>query len=595
MRRDSQNERRPVADIPQIFRERFAAALSGAFGPEHAQTDPLIRAAANPKFGDFQANLALGLAKALGAPPRQVAQKIVAGLRVDDLCSKVEIAGPGFINLHLRGEFLGRLVTAMRADARLGVVPAAPTQRVVVDYSGPNVAKEMHVGHLRSTCIGDALARVLGFVGHTVIRQNHLGDWGTQFGMLIEHLSGLDLGPAGSRGIADLNALYQAAKARFDADADFADRARRRVVALQGGDAPTLILWRSLIDESKRHFDQVYRRLGVLLTDADFAPESLYNDRLAPVVEDLQKRGLARVSEGAVCVFPAGFVNQEGEALPLIVRKSDGGYGYAATDLAALHYRVTELHAQRVIYVVDFRQKNHLAMVFAVGAMAGWVGTGVVAEHVAFGTVLGDDGKPFKTRSGEVVKLIDLLDEAEERALAVVTAKNPDLSADQRRAVAHAVGLGAIKYADLCNDRIKDYRFNWDRMLAFDGNTAPYLQNAYVRIRSIFRKAPPEVAQAFAAGPCAVVIDAPGERELALKLLQFPAAVAGVAESLEPHRLCTCLYELATAYHQFYEQCPVLTAANPDLRLSRLTLCDLTARTLGKGLELLGIQTVEQM
>jgi arginyl-tRNA synthetase len=481
-------------------------------------------------------------------------------------------------------------VEATAADARLGVAAVAAPETVVVDYSSPNVAREMHVGHLRSTVIGDAVVRILEFLGHRVVRQNHLGDWGTQFGMLIEFL--VDEGWERSAGheIGDLNALYQQANRRFTGDADFTDRARRRVVSLQAGDPDTIAIWRGLVEESERHFELVYRRLGVTLTPDDYKPESFYNPMLDEVAAELEAKGLARVDDGALCAFPPGFAGRDGEPLPLIVRKSDGGYGYQATDLAAVRYRTTELGGTRLVYAVDARQAQHLNMVYAVGEQAGWLGNGRRAEHVSFGMILGDDNKPFKTRTGDNVKLIDLLDEAVQRAAAVVAEKNPELDAATRAEVAEAIGIGAVKYADLSNDRVKDYVFEWDRMLAFDGNTAPYLQYAHARIRSIFRRA--EEAGA-AAGP--IHIEQPAERALALQLLSFEEAVASAAEHLQPHRLATYLFELAQAFTDFYESCPVLRADTPEQRASRLALAGLTARTLATGLGLLGITAPDRM
>lgn len=580
-----------MSDLQQTLSDRFSAAIVAAFGAAYANVDPLIRPAANPRFGDFQANVAMSLAKSVGAKPREVAQRIVDALRVEDLCERVEIAGPGFVNLTLSAAFLGTQARAVADDARLGVAAAREPETVVVDYSGPNVAKEMHVGHLRSTIIGDSIARVLEHLGHRVVRQNHIGDWGTQFGMLIEHMIDEGWTSTKTNSIRDLNALYQAAKKKFDADAAFAERSRHRVVLLQGGDEETRVLWRELIAQSQAHFDTIYRRLGVSLTDEDVRGESFYNDLLPDVVAELEKLGLAVESEGALCVFPPGFVSPEGAPLPLIVRKSSGGYLYATTDLAALRYRVRTLGARRVVYVTDARQKQHFAMVFEVARMAGWLAEGVRVEHVPFGTVLGEDGKPFKTRSGDTVRLSDLLDEAEERARAIIVEKDPALDEHTRNRVARVVGIGAIKYADLSSDRVKDYVFSWSRMLSFDGNTAPYLQNAFVRIRSIFRRAGLEAPPAGAD----VDVREPAERALVLALLRFPAVVASVAESLEPHRLCGYLYDLASAYHQFYEHCPVLSAPEPALRDSRLVLSDLTARTLSRGLDFLGIDVVEQM
>ena len=582
-----------MADPQTLLASAVARAMEAAFGPGVSGVDPTIRPTNNPAFGDFQANFAMVLGKRLDRPPRELAEAVVAELDLGAVCERVEVAGPGFVNLTLDDGWLGAATGLLLADDRLDVSPDPSPQRVIVDYSAPNVAKEMHVGHLRSTIIGDALCRVLGWLGHTVIRQNHIGDWGTPFGMLIEHLVDIGVdGAAPELSVADLNAFYQDARAKFDRDPDFAERARRRVVLLQAGDAETLALWRALVEESKRHFNAVYRRLGVLLTDADLAPESLYNDRLPAVAEELESSGLAVIDDGALCVFPPGFTGRDGNPQPLIVRYSTGGYGYAATDLAALRYRTADLQGQRVIYVVGAPQAQHLAMVFAVGRMAGWLADGKAsAEHVSFGSVLGVDGRMLRTRAGDTTKLIDLLDEAVERAAAVVAEKNPDLPADVRNDVAHAVGIGSVKYADLSTDRIRDYTFDWDRMLSFDGNTAVYLLYAYVRVRGIFRKA----EQTSRVGPGDVLVTEGEERTLALALLRFESVVRSVAESLEPHRLCNYLFDLAQAYTAFVEACPVLRAPSPALRQSRLALCELTARTLQTGLGLLGITTVEQM
>ena len=582
-----------MADPQTLLASAVARAMEAAFGPGVSGVDPTIRPTNNPAFGDFQANFAMVLGKRLDRPPRELAEAVVAELDLGAVCERVEVAGPGFVNLTLDDGWLGAATGLLLADDRLDVRRDPAPERVIVDYSAPNVAKEMHVGHLRGTIIGDALCRVLGWLGHTVIRQNHIGDWGTPFGMLIEHLVDIGVdGAAPELSVADLNAFYQDARAKFDRDPDFAERARRRVVLLQAGDAETLALWRALVEESKRHFNAVYRRLGVLLTDADLAPESLYNDRLPAVAEELESSGLAVIDDGALCVFPPGFTGRDGNPQPLIVRYSTGGYGYAATDLAALRYRTADLQGQRVIYVVGAPQAQHLAMVFAVGRMAGWLADGKAsAEHVSFGSVLGVDGRMLRTRAGDTTKLIDLLDEAVERAAAVVAEKNPDLPADVRNDVAHAVGIGSVKYADLSTDRIRDYTFDWDRMLSFDGNTAVYLLYAYVRVRGIFRKA----EQTSRVGPGDVLVTEGEERTLALALLRFESVVRSVAESLEPHRLCNYLFDLAQAYTAFFEACPVLRAPSPALRQSRLALCELTARTLQTGLGLLGITTVEQM
>ncbi len=600
-------------DIQFQLETRFKTAIIAALGDDFADSDPMIRVAADAKFGDFQANAAMGLAKRAGSKPRDLATKIVEQLQAEEDAAqwyaKLEIAGPGFINVTLQAARLVGQLTVMASDDQLGVTPASPPQRVVIDYSGPNVAKEMHIGHLRSTIIGDAIGRTLAFQGHEVIRQNHLGDWGTQFGMLIEHLLDIKWDPnGGDHAISDLNALYQASKKHFDDDADFATRARQRVVALQSGDETTLTIWRGLIEESKRHFNAVYQALGVKLTDDDIRPESFYNDKLSAVVDALDDAKLLHESDGAAVVYPEGYKDRDGNQLGMIVRKRDGGFGYAATDLAAVRFRVSELGADRVVYVVDSRQKDHFGQVFWTVRAAGWdtikdtnsenktdgfagenVGGGVRLDYVPFGTIMGKDRKPFKTRTGGTVKLAEVLDEAIERAGQVIAAKNPELGEAERSEVARAVGLGGIKYADLSNDRIKDYIFDWDRMLALEGNTAPYLQYSYTRIRSIFRKAGDVNAKA------TITIGEPAERQLALQLLQFPGVIDAVADSLEPHRLCTYLYELATLYHRFYEQCPVLKADDDTTRDSRLALCDLVGRTLQRGLGLLGISTVEQM
>ena len=580
-----------MTDLHTSIEERFRAALAKAFGDEHRSTDPLVRPSSEPRFGDYQANVAMSLAKALKQKPREVAERIVAALDADDLFDRVEIAGPGFINLTLTAAALADRVAAMHADERLGVPSAGRPRRTVVDYSGPNVAKEMHVGHLRSTCIGDAIARVIRFLGHDVIGQNHLGDWGTQFGMLIQHLT--ETGSAERREIADLNAFYQEAKRRFDEDPEFAERARSRVVALQRGDEATLAAWRELVERSKRYFDAIYERLDIDRELLEYRGESAYNDDLDAVIEDLDKAGLLAESEGALVVYPEGFKGRDGEPMPMIVRKRDEGYLYATTDLAAARYRLRVLGADWIIYVTDARQSQHFAMVFQTLRQAGWAGESVRLDHVPFGTILGPDRKPFKTRTGDVVRLGEVIDEAEERAYAIVQAKSPHLPEDEKRRIAHVVGVGALKYADLASERIRDYVFDWDRMLALEGNTAPYLQNAYVRIRSIFRKAGEEGIEPDFAAP--IVVDEDAERALSLELLQFPQIVRAVGDSLEPHRLCNYLYSLASAFHRFYERCPVLSASDERLRASRLRLADLTARTLRTGLALLGIGTVEQM
>ena len=576
-----------TADPLIPLRDRILAATRAALGDAAAGVDPALH---RSQHADYQADLALAVGRKLGKPPREIAAAIADKLPADDVIARVEVSGPGFLNLTLRATYLVALVERMRDDAqgRLAIPRAQRPERVVIDYSGPNVAKEMHVGHLRSTIIGDSIARLLAWQGHTVIRRNHVGDWGTPFGMLIEHL--VDEGSAGGEtGVRELGAFYRAARAKFDGDAAFADRARRRVVLLQSGDGETLALWRRLVDISVQHFTGLYQTLGVTLSPDDVAGESTYNALLAGVVDELVEKGIARESQGAMCVFPPGFTGRDNEPVPLIIRKQEGGYGYAATDLAALRQRVRELHATRLIYVVGAPQAQHLAMVFATARMAGWVDEGTRLEHVAFGSVLGPDKKMLKTRAGDSVALADLLSEAIARATEAVAQKSPELPADEQARIARAVGIGAVKYADLSSDRIKDYVFDWKRMLAFDGNTAPYLMYAHARIRSILRKAAEAGA---AAGP--ITLEAPEERALALALVQLAGTLDRTADSLHPHRICAFLYDLATAFTAFYESCPVLKAEGPT-RASRLALADATARTLALGLDLLGITAPEQM
>ncbi len=567
------------------LRDRVLAAARAALGDDAAGTDAALH---RSQHADYQADLALALAKKAKKNPREVAAAIAAQLAPDDVIAKVEVSGPGFLNLTLRADYLSALLARMGADARLGVARVAAPETVVIDYSGPNVAKEMHVGHLRSTIIGDSLARLLEWQGQIVVRRNHVGDWGTPFGMLIEHL--LDESAAGAEaGVRELGAFYRAARAKFDADPTFADRARGRVVLLQAGDAETLAHWQRLIDVSVEHFTALYAALGVTLMATDVFGESRYNAVLADVVAELQRKGLAVESEGAICVFPPGFTGRENEPVPLIIRKQEGGYGYATTDLAAVRQRVRELGARRIVYVVGAPQTQHLAMVFAVARLAGWADDSVRLEHVAFGSVLGPDKKMLKTRSGESVSLASLVEEAIARAAKAVSEKAPDMPADAQARIANAVGVGAIKYADLANDRIKDYVFDWNRMLSFEGNTAPYLMYAHARIRSILRKA----AEASAA-PGAIAIEAPQERALALALVQLDGVLERAAETAQPHRICTFLYDVASAFTSFYEACPVLKSDGAT-RASRLALCEVSARTLALGLDLLGISAPDQM
>jgi arginyl-tRNA synthetase len=532
----------------------------------------------------------MALAKRLGRAPREVAETVVEAAQLEDV-AEVEIAGPGFLNLTLRSSFLDGQLGALAQDPRLGMTVASKSKKVVIDYSAPNVAKEMHVGHLRSTVIGDALARMYRFSGHEVISRNHVGDWGTPFGMLIEHL--IDLGEdqaIATLSIGDLNGFYKDARSAFDAEDSFKERSRARVVALQSGDAETLRLWHVLVNESVAYFSEVYTKLDVTLTPGDVVGESYYNDMLEDVVRDLDTAGLLVESDGAQCVFPSGFQNREGEPLPLIIRKRDDGFGYAATDLAALRDRVDTLHADEMLYVVGAPQVQHLEMVYAVARMAGWLPERVRCEQVVFGNVLGSDRKMFKSRGGETVKLVHLLDEAIERAYVILDDRGTDLDGDAKFHLAEQIARAAIKYADLATDRQHDYVFDLDRMIAFEGDTGPYLQYAHARLRSIFRR----LGEAWQPGDVHFALASKAERELALGLLGFPEAFSSSLDSLQPHRLCTYLFDLAQRLTYFYDACPVLSAEGA-LRDERLALCDLTARTLECGLAVLGIDAPDKM
>jgi arginyl-tRNA synthetase len=573
--------------LTETLDNTLRAAIAAAFDGQAGDADPVLRRAKANIGADYQANGAFALAKQLRRAPAEIANAIVGALDTNGIIESADVGGNGFINLHLRNDALAGMLETTRTDERLGVPEAPTAETVVIDYSGPNAAKELHVGHLRSTVIGDSLARLLTFAGHDVIRQNHLGDWGTQFGMLLEYLIEERKGDDADVTISDLDALYRSANQRFTSDEEFANRARRRVVALQSGDPQTLEWWHRLIDESKRHLDRVYRRLSVLLTDDDYRGESFYNPTLPDVCEFLIDKGLAIEEQGALCAFPPGFTGREGRPLPIILRKSDGGYGYEATDVAALRFRVEELGATWIVYVVDQRQAQRLAMVFELGRMAGWLDEKHRAEHVGFGLVLGDDGKPLKTRSGENVKLSELLDEAEQRAAAVLAER--DFDDDQRAALAEDVGIGAIKYGDLVNDRMSDYHFDWDRLIRFDGDTAPYLQYAVARIRSIFRKTDETADDA------TISLASEPERQLALALLTFPDAVDLAVRELQPHKICGYLFELASTFTTFYEACPVLKAPDDATRRSRLALCALTKSVLECGLGLLGIAVPPRM
>jgi len=560
------------------LRSAFDAVLEGA--------DPVLRPSDR---GDYQANGIMALAKAQGVAPRDMAQRVLTHLDLEGI-ARVEVAGPGFLNLNLTPEFLDDRLRALLGDERLGVATIAD-RTAVIDYSAPNVAKEMHVGHLRSTVIGDALARIYRFRGYRVVARSHVGDWGTPFGMLIEHL--VDLGEAtamATLSIGDLDGFYRAARVKFEADEDFRERSRQRVVSLQGGDPETRRLWQILVDESVAYFAEVYAALDVTLTPADVVGESYYNDMLDDVVTDLEAAGLLVESGGALCVFPDGFTNRDGEPLPLIVKKRDEGFGYAATDLAAIRDRVDHLHADELLYVVGAPQNQHFEMVFAVARAAGWLPASVRCEHVAFGHVLGPDRKMFKTRAGETVKLIDLLNEATQRAEAALAQRTNDLSAEERQHLATQIARAAIKYADLSNDRQRDYVFDLERMIAFEGDTGPYLQYAHARLRSIFRR----LGAPWDQGAATFVLADAAERDLARGLIAFPEAVDAAMATLHPHRLSGYLFDLAQRFTTFYEACPVLSAAEPS-RTERLALCELTSRTLRLGLSLLGIEAPEQM
>jgi arginyl-tRNA synthetase len=576
-----------MADPQEVLAERVRAAVTAAFGASHAGADPLIRPS---QFADFQANVALPLAKSLAMPPRQVAEQIVAHLDLTGICDRAEVSGPGFVNLTLARGWIAAQAAGLLGDERLGVPAADPAQTIVVDYSGPNVAKELHVGHLRATAVGDSIVHILEFLGQRVVRAAHLGDWGTPFGMLIEHL--LDIGEPATREqleAGEFTDFYQAARVGFDANTAFADRARRRVAMLQGGDAETLRLWQVLVDASMEYLNTLYARLEISLTPADMAPESFYNPMLADVCAELEADGIAVISDGALVAFPPGFTGRDGQPVPLILRKSDGAYGYDTTDAAAIRYRLIDLKASRIIYVVGSEQSQHLQLVFALAREAGWLTDQASAEHAVIGLVTGPDGKRLKTRTGEQVKLIDLINEAVERANRVIADRYDDPV--EREQIAEAVGIGALKYGDLSVARESSYTFDFDRMLALTGNTGPYLQYATARIRSIFRKAELDPGQA--TGPIVLTEDA--ERALALSLLGFGATVRQCAETAEPHHLAGFLFSVASAFTTFYEECPVLKAPTDEVRDSRLALCALALRVLTQGLALLGVPVPDRM
>ncbi|HDR2788476.1 TPA: arginine--tRNA ligase [Enterobacter asburiae] len=576
-------------NIQALLSEKVSQALIAAGAP--ADCEPQVRQSAKVQFGDYQANGVMAVAKKLGMPPRQLAEQVLTHLDLTGIASKTEIAGPGFINIFLDPEFLAGNVDAALKSDRLGVTqPEAQT--IVVDYSAPNVAKEMHVGHLRSTIIGDASVRTLEFLGHNVIRANHVGDWGTQFGMLIAYLEKQQQENAGEMALSDLEGFYREAKKHYDEDEVFAERARSYVVKLQGGDAYFLDMWRKLVDITMSQNQLTYNRLNVTLTRNDVMGESLYNPMLPGIVADLKAKGLAVESEGATVVFLDEYKNKEGEPMGVIIQKKDGGYLYTTTDIACAKYRYETLHADRVLYYIDSRQHQHLMQAWTIVRKAGYVPDSVPLEHHMFGMMLGKDGKPFKTRAGGTVKLADLLDEALERARRLVAEKNPDMPADELEKLANAVGIGAVKYADLSKNRTTDYVFDWDNMLAFEGNTAPYMQYAYTRVLSVFRKA--NIDESVLAN-AAVQISEDREAQLAARLLQFEETLSVVARDGTPHVMCAYLYDLAGLFSGFYEHCPILSAESEEVRNSRLKLAQLTAKTLKLGLDTLGIETVERM
>lgn len=606
-----------MKSVVDILNERIGEAMARVTGRQDCAA--IVRPATDPRFGDYQANGAMALAKQIKTNPRKLAESVVEQLDLSDICEPPEVAGPGFINLRLKPVYIAAgLLRVADGKGRLGIEKDPQPQTVVVDFSSPNIAKQMHVGHLRSTIIGDCICRLLEFLGHKVVRQNHIGDWGTHFGMLVAKLdedsrerekhTGVPLTedelrrPAEETGfpLVMFEDLYRQAKQRYDSDAQFAKVAKEAVVRLHDHDPEYTKFWHIIVEESRSHHQAIYETLGVSLNRQDERGESTYNDMLPGVVEELEKAGLAKESHGAVCVFPPGFKTKEGEPLPFIIQKSDGAYLYATTDLAALRYRVNELKADRIVYVTDARQIQHFQMLFTVAEMAGWNkrdGKTIELVHVPFGSVLGEDGKPLKTRSGENVKLKDLLDEAVERARNVVEEKNPDLPPEQKTEIAKAVGVGAVKYADYSNNRTSDYVFSFDKMLAMDGNTAPYMQYAYARIKSIERKAQTRgvAVQEELTGIQSLKLDDPAELDLAKHLVRYAEAVESAAAEYRPNFLTSYLYELAQKFSTFYTNCPVLDAP-PDKRPTRLLLCDLTADTIRHGLsQLLGIGVVEQM
>ncbi|HHF0438118.1 TPA: arginine--tRNA ligase [Haemophilus influenzae] len=576
-------------NIQSILSDKIKQAMVIAGADQSC--DALVRQSGKPQFGDYQANGIMAAAKKLGLNPREFAQKVLDNLQLSDIAEKLEIAGPGFINIFLNPTWLTTEISAALSHKNLGI-QATNKQTVVIDYSSPNVAKEMHVGHLRSTIIGDAVARTLEFLGHNVIRANHVGDWGTQFGMLIAYLEKMQHEHASEMELQDLEAFYREAKKHYDEDEIFAEKARNYVVKLQSGDEYCRTMWKRLVDITMQQNQYNYARLNVTLTEKDVMGESLYNPMLPSIVKDLKKQGLAVENDGALVVYLYEFKNKDGDPMGVIVQKKDGGFLYTTTDIAAAKYRYETLKANRALVFSDTRQSQHMQQAWLITRKAGYVPDSFSLEHKNFGMMLGKDGKPFKTRTGGTVKLADLLDEAIERATVLINEKNTNLSNDEKESVIEAVGIGAVKYADLSKNRTTDYVFDWDNMLSFEGNTAPYMQYAYTRIRSIFNKTDIN-STALLAAPLTIKDDK--ERTLAIKLLQFEEAVQTVGKEGTPHVLCAYLYELAGIFSSFYEHCPILNAEDEAVKLSRLKLALLTEKTLKQGLTLLGIKTVEKM
>ena len=576
-------------NIQQLLTQRVSQAMILAGADNNC--DALIKQSAKVQFGDYQANGIMATAKKLGMPPRALAEKVLQHLDIDDIADKVEIAGPGFINIFLKNSWIAEQNEIALSSDKLNITLPTKPQTIVVDYSAPNVAKEMHVGHLRSTIIGDASVRVLSFLGHKVIRANHVGDWGTQFGMLIAYLEKMQNEHANNMELSDLESFYRAAKKHYDEDEAFAEKARNYVVKLQGGDEYCRDMWRKLVDITMTQNIATYKRLNVTLTVEDTMGESIYNSMLPGIVADLKQKKLAVESEGAIVVFLDEYKNKEGEPMGVIIQKRDGGYLYATTDIACAKYRYETLHADRILYYTDSRQHQHLEQVWTILHKAKYVPESLQLEHHMFGMMLGKDGKPFKTRSGDTVKLNDLLDEACERASSLIRSKNPELSEAELSQIVDAVAIGAVKYADLSKNRTTDYVFDWDNMLSFEGNTAPYLQYAYTRVLSVFRKS--DISEDSLTGD--ISLDSDKERALATRLIQFDEAITTVEKEGTPHVLCAYLYEIATLFSSFYENCPILTAENENLKQSRLKLASLTAKTLKVGLDMLGIKTVDKM